>query len=389
MKVRTSIGALVTGAILSGALAIAAVGDGRSSDARPASPAPNAPMRPDSSLPTFHHVVKNGAHAPASAQPQPAAPGRLMPAIASGPDLDAYVLAFLRGGLTYLALFLAAHLGLRRLGVASRWAYAGLGAVAAAGAVATLTPLPAWGDLIATGRLSQYLGIVAFFGAIIGFLYVWRAGLSAEEDDPTALARTVGDRAGAPDASPSGDDAALVAIDAAEYFDGPLQVRTSFPVMFVAAIVSAGLYCTGITVLGAASDLTARLHASIPLLGDLGGALETRAVLMLGTGAITAFPATFLILLTHYVLRGLNKQSYLAYGAGGLLAPVLLGLIAGPLGALVGAQAMVPMAIAMSVYRNMAGVEPKPVKEDILVRDRRHLVGAQHPRRQYGRVVKA
>jgi hypothetical protein len=50
---------------------------------------------------------------------------------------------------------------------------------------------------------------------------------------------------------------------------------------------------------------------------------------------------------------------------------------------------MAPTAIAMSVYRNMAGVEPKPVKEDILVRDRRHLVGAQHPRRQYGRVVKA
>ena len=49
----------------------------------------------------------------------------------------------------------------------------------------------------------------------------------------------------------------------------------------------------------------------------------------------------------------------------------------------------VPTAIAMVVYRNMAGLEPKPVKEDVIVGDRRNLVGADHARRRYGRVVKA
>jgi hypothetical protein len=36
----------------------------------------------------------------------------------------------------------------------------------------------------------------------------------------------------------------------------------------------------------------------------------------------------------------------------------------------------------------MAGVEPKQVKEDIMVSDRRHLVGADHARRRFGRLIK-
>jgi hypothetical protein len=46
-----------------------------------------------------------------------------------------------------------------------------------------------------------------------------------------------------------------------------------------------------------------------------------------------------------------------------------------------------PCAIAMLIYRNLAGLEPKPVAEDILVNDRRHLVGSDHARRRYGRVI--
>jgi hypothetical protein len=46
-----------------------------------------------------------------------------------------------------------------------------------------------------------------------------------------------------------------------------------------------------------------------------------------------------------------------------------------------------PSAIAMVIYRRLAGLEPKPIHEDIEVRDRRSLVGAQHARRRYGRIV--
>jgi hypothetical protein len=41
----------------------------------------------------------------------------------------------------------------------------------------------------------------------------------------------------------------------------------------------------------------------------------------------------------------------------------------------------------MVIYRSYAGLEPKHVAEDIMVHDRRHLVGANHARRRYGRVI--
>ena len=41
----------------------------------------------------------------------------------------------------------------------------------------------------------------------------------------------------------------------------------------------------------------------------------------------------------------------------------------------------------MMLYRRLAGVEPKAVKEDVEVRDRRNLVGADHARRRYGRII--
>jgi hypothetical protein len=47
----------------------------------------------------------------------------------------------------------------------------------------------------------------------------------------------------------------------------------------------------------------------------------------------------------------------------------------------------IPTAIAMLFYRYLAGLEPKALPEDVEVRDRRTLVGANHPRRRYSRIV--
>ena len=92
--------------------------------------------------------------------------------------------------------------------------------------------------------------------------------------------------------------------------------------------------------------------------------------------------------LCHLAARGLNKISYMSYFVIGLLVPIPASLIAGLNGLYIGLIAAVPVAITMAVYRNMAGLEPVPVKEDIIVSDQRSLVGANHARRQFGRVIK-
>ncbi|HEY6633588.1 MAG TPA: hypothetical protein VIZ90_19205, partial [Rhizobiaceae bacterium] len=97
-------------------------------------------------------------------------------------------------------------------------------------------------------------------------------------------------------------------------------------------------------------------------------------------------PFAVMIFMCHHVCRALDKTSMLAYGVAGLVTPIALSvltLFAVPLGFYVA----VPSAIAMMMYRRLAGVEPKPVKEDIEVRVRRDLVGASHARRSYGRII--
>jgi hypothetical protein len=407
MKVRTSLSALVTSLVLAGALGVIAVGDGSPPTSNPKPLISISPMRADPSLPTFHRAGEP------QVQPAPAA---AEPAKAPSMNEDLLALVFLQGGCTYVIVFLLMHLGLRQASVINRWAYAGLGAAAAAIAIATLTPPAGWRHLLSEGRLAGYLGLVAAFGAIIGFLYVWRAGLDAEDDDVSALESmhavqlrmvldgqplpTPAAPTPAPAAAPApahvysaaaapapATEPAVIQTETAEYFDGPLVVRTSPPVMFVAALVSGGLYAMGLFALGLASGMAQRFNPSSQLLAALSGGAEMKAMLMLGTGLVLAVPATLLILLTHLVLRSQGRASYAAYGLGGLAVPVVLGLIAGPIGVILGVQNALPMAIAMCVYRSMAGLEPKPVKEDIRVKDRRNLVGADHVRRRYGRVV--
>lgn len=342
MRVKTDIGAFVTGGVLAAVLTMVATGDG-------SPPGSSSPMR-----------------------------------------LDAYVLQGLRGALVYLLLFVGAHFGLRRLLWSQRWAYAGAGAAAAFLSVALATPLAAWSLTISRGTLSFYIGVIVAAGAIMGFLYAWRAGLEADADDPVALAAELATRGPEPSISSNGRDDAFVEVGAESYFSGPTQVRTSLPVAFVAALLSAGLLAIFRVLLGGFADLSARMGQSpgASIVGMLGESLQNQALTVVILGFMAPIPMAFAILFGHFLARAWGRDSYKAYILIGAAAPVVLGLLAGVLGFFMGLQAIVPMAIAMAVYRNMAGLELKPVKEDIQLNDRRNLVGESHVRRRFGRLVK-
>lgn len=331
MKVRTDGGAMVTAAILGAVLSIVAVGDGR---------------------------------------PAGSAPG----------TFDSYALQALQGGLTYLAVFVAGHWLARRLNFADRWLYAMLGSVAALIAIAIQTPPSLWRLQVEQGTISQPLIIIGVFGAVMGFVYRWRADLEAEGDDPQALAEALASHGDA--AAP-----ALANTGSAEYFSGPVQVRSSLPLMFVAALLSAGLYGIALVLFGAAQDMAPRLAAGAPLAQSAAMSFKSQLLTIGMMGLVAPLPFTLVVLFAHMVVKGMNKTSYRAYATAGAVAALPVALIMGPAGFFLALWSAIPLALAMSVYRNMAGLEPRPVREDIRVKDRRHLVGADHPRRQFGRVL--
>jgi hypothetical protein len=394
MRVKTDTGAFVPAAILAAVLTWVTVGDG--SPPKPltnagATPAPVAvrPMQPDPQAPTFHRVGEEAPRDPdPSLAPRPQA--EILQAVSSP---DALVLQALRGAITYLLLFVPGHLALRRLDIGGRWPYAGLGSACALITVASQTPLQGWRNLIVGGHVSYYLAIPLLAGLIMGFIYHWRAGLEADGDDP-ALLEAVLSRAAAerhPEGAAGGvsADGALVDTGQAEYFDGPLQVRTTFPVALVAALLSSGLFGLVGMAFGVPGEVRGWLASgqSLPMTNIVALAIQSQLHVLLLMGVLAPVPFAALVMLGHIVLRAYDKISYRAYLAMGATAPLLLMLVLGPLGVFLALRAAVPMAIAMCVYRNMAGLEPKRVREDIVVRDRRDLVGEGHARRRYGRII--
>jgi len=319
--------------------------------------------------------------------------------------LDAALLWCLIGGVIYLAILVPGHLLFRHLGLSGRWAYAGLGAAAC---TAALVSRMALSEVVAGGMLSLHLLFTVVSGALFGFLYHWRAGYEATGDDPARLARVLNPgAAGDPvaalraRASASGgtfgqrapslsSDLALVDTGDEEYFDGPLQVRTSVPLAFVAAFLATCLFGVGkyVFTLGLKGSLIAPKGLG-PLSDQMSTVAGFEGAALLCTVVLGTLPIAVVILLAHAALRAMDKQSYAAYAVGGLVAPVVIGLLMFVVFVFMGLLLAVPTAIAMLVYRNMAGLEPKPVKEDVIVGDRRNLVGADHERRRYGRVIKA
>ncbi|GAA0644125.1 hypothetical protein [Brevundimonas lenta] len=301
--------------------------------------------------------------------------------------MDALLFSCLRGGLAFGGAFVVGHLFLRRAKLGNRALYAGLGGLALALAYATQMRAVDLAAIAAQGMIAYFFILPTLVGAGMGFLYAFKAGWEIGDDSPEALVEALQTP---PEGTEGASEAAVVRAGETEYFTGPLQVRTSLPLMLLAATLSAGIAAgvQAVLMLGyEASLLTDRSNASV---------IDHTAEMSLGVGLQAAFmiliaviPVTLSILVGHFIARGLKTHAHWAYFAIGLLAPVVLALVS--LGALLmlGVMIALPTALGLLFYRSFAGLEPVPVREDIRVGDTRALIPADHPRRQFGRIIRS
>jgi hypothetical protein len=224
------------------------------------------------------------------------------------------------------------------------------------------------------GTLIFTLAVPAMAGSLTGFIYQRRAGYETEGDEPAQLANAVG--------TEDGDDA-LVATGTADYFDGPLQVKTSPGAVALAAVLGSSILMLSNFLMMAWDGVPGGLPPFMQMPGfGVSNAIAGGAMFM----AIGTYVA-------HLIVRGIGKIGYGAYALAGLAGPLIFTFMFAVIGMGVGSfllfsQFIVPSIAAMTTYRRFAGLEPKPIHEDIEVSDVRNLVGANHPRRRYGRVVK-
>lgn len=304
------------------------------------------------------------------------------------PNLDALILSCLAGGLVFTVALFVGHLILHRLRVGQRWAYVLLGAVALTGAYASQMPPSDLVSVAAQGLIFYFFTLPAITGAVFGFIYAWRAGWEPEREHPDVLAEALARKQdGIADAAPQ---PALIETEEARYFHGPLQVRTSFILMFLAALLSAflGAAVRALITMGVeASYSPDRSNARVldhAIEMSLGVGMEMFFLILVGV-----IPIFLCLIGGHFVARGMKTTAAWAYFGIGLLTPVVLALFSFGLLLVLAGMILLPTAVAMVMYRQFAGLEPVPVREDILVDDERHLVSADHPRRRYSRVLKA
>lgn len=296
------------------------------------------------------------------------------------------LLLWLAGGAgMYVALFGLGHIGLRRFGVGERWAYAVLGGLALVAMYLSFKGPTRLAVVFGSGAGVIGLIIPFLIGSAFGFLYAWRAGWEVEtEEDLDGLRARMAGVAGA-------DEGDLDAFETGghTYFAGPIRVRTSIPLMVLAAVIGGVLH--GL-VRGAIRVSWEVLQLPDPTgteaLARAGALSQYAGMEMVALAVIGAPPIALAILVGHYAARGLKQTDTWAYLGLGLVAPLVISLLTLHLFWVVAIMIMIPTAVAMAIYRSFAGLEPVPVKEDIQARRARDLVGADHPRRRFARVLR-
>jgi hypothetical protein len=317
--------------------------------------------------------------------------------------LDRMVIVAIGTALLYGALFALANRLLRRFGLRSTAAYAGIGALAALPAFTAGVGLGFFARYAEQGSVSFALLIPLLIGATTGFLYRRSAGFEAQGDDPAALeaavkaehdrkavakpiyfeGRAVRAPLGAATAAHEAPDEVHIATGTADYYDGPLQVRGSFMAALLAALVGASLHILasyfGLIVDPLPADAmppSFRSPGQAAVMGIIGAAI----------------PYLLFVLIASKLLARAGQTSIWVFLAIGLAVPIILGCALGvvglgPIGLMLTAQFILPSGIAMATYRSLAGLEPLALPDDIEVSDRRTLVGADHVRRRMARVI--
>jgi hypothetical protein len=308
------------------------------------------------------------------------------PKEAAGWTVDTLLLTLAGGGALFAALFLAGHFGLRRFGRASYWEYGAAGAAAAMAAYLALGGLRSIDLAAEQGLVTVAVGVPILAGWCLGAVYRRMAGLedAAPRAEPDAIAAAAAAAtsptvaSNAPDApAPSPGTPALIEAGGALYYAGPLQVRSSVPLLAASGAAVGGI-------LGA-----------LVLLGTVIGAVGARdaEALGLGLGAgigvsilLVLLFALFLFLpvwLSHKVAQRFRVVTSGGYAGVGFATCIAVGILLPPF--LVAAPFT---AGAMALYRRWAGVEPVPLPGDVVVRDEHALVREDHAARRYRRVVR-
>jgi hypothetical protein len=256
-------------------------------------------------------------------------------------------------------------------------------------------------------------GAVFLTGSMIGFAYRRFAGLETEGDDPAKLASLMehGVASAAADnpdrytqtapaildatARNSGEvgmsaDLAYAATDTAEYYNGPLQVKTSANAVFIAGLIGGGVFAITDSLLVVAMDVfwgtdfgRAFFNAYFQNFASGNGLLGYVGFgLLMG---ILVFPIP--VYLCHKFCQSRGRNDINFYAGVGAAAPIIIGLCLFVIGLLITMRLVLPLAVAMFAYRRLAGLEPAGLPEDIEVDDRRALIGADHVRRKYSRVT--
>jgi len=300
------------------------------------------------------------------------------------PTIDSLLLSCAAGGVTFTLLFAAGHRLLRWLGTGHRGWYVALGSIALMLAYATRLNAGGLSAVFVHGLVAYFFFLPAIVGASLGYLYAWRAGW--ERDDPSQIeTAVVGQTRDTAVARPG-----LIEADTAAYFSGPLRVRTSFSLMILSSLIGGGVLfmCRALLVLKGEVEMLAD-----PSLQDIfqhaANVSLFIGVEVIGLTLLGIVPMTLCLVAGHFSARGLKAKSVWAYFGIGLVAPFVIALFSMGLLASVAETIALPTAVSMALYRLFAGLEPAPVAEDIIVSDSRSLVAADHPRRQFGRVIRS
>jgi hypothetical protein len=303
-----------------------------------------------------------------------------VPLIATVPDgqrfqtPDAIVIALATRLSVEAAALLGLHLLAKRGGVSRRSAYAALGAIAAVAAYAITISVGWWPRLASEGATITTGLVPAAAGALAGILYYQVAGLDWGVEPPAVAAPGQAGTASGP--VPSS-------------YAGPLQVRSS-ATAFILTALGPSILCGLImfpSLFGSLLGLNGISPKPLRTGQSLLGYAAPFYVMLLGVPS-TAAPTALFVWAGHALARAFDRIDYRAYALAGAAVGAGLPLVlsAGRLGVAVLPFAMLGAAV-MSVYRRLAGLEPKPLPEHVVVTRPETLVPGSHPARQGHRVL--
>lgn len=318
-------------------------------------------------------------------------------------SIDRKILMAATAAAIYVAVFTTAHALFRRAGLSHRLYYASAGAVAMLVASTVIVDPEYLRIAKNNGQLIPTLLLPFIAGWLPGSLYHWQAGHAEAQSDIDELVTRIR-RPAMNEPNPAGIDPAHISTSSTEYYDGPVQVKNSINATLFAAtfatfsshvILFFFLIAGQVVVSASAVDPNSRIAvmfkrspsgAPAPDYSVLFEALLPVVTSGVTLSLVAAIPVGIAIYLSHLGLRAFGRSDYLSYGLAGLALPPTIGLVLFfvlPLGL----QLAIPFALAMMLYRRLAGLEPLAIREDVEVTDRRALVGADHARRRYARVI--